>query len=84
MGRKQSTKSCLVCGRPFLIRHWSQKFCSKACRLERATAQRRAWYRDPENEMVAYMARYHAEHRQRRNAAAKARYYRAKGRKAHG
>jgi hypothetical protein len=82
MSRKQSTKSCLLCGRPFLWRHASQKPCSKACRLKRATAQRRAWYRDPENDMARYMARYHAEHREERNAARRARYYRVKGRKA--
>jgi hypothetical protein len=78
MSRKHSTKSCLVCGKPFLIRHRSQKLCSKACRLKRATAQRRAWYRDPENEMPVYMKRYHAEHRERRNATPSARYSRAK------
>jgi len=82
MSRKRQTKRCLVCGAPFLIRHWSQKLCSKACRLKRAVAQRRAWYRDPENEMVSYMARYHAERREQRNAANRARYYRAKAGKA--
>lgn len=78
MSRKQSSMRCVACGAPFRIRHWSQKLCSKACRLKRAKAQRRAWYRDPENEMVAYMARYHAERREQRNAATRARYYRAK------
>jgi len=82
MSRKRLTRSCLGCGARFLVRHWSQKLCGKACRLKRATAQRRAWYRDPENEMIAYMARYHAERREQRNAASRARYYRAKGKKA--
>ena len=77
MSRKQSTKRCLVCGSPFLIRHWSQKLCSKACRLNRAKAQRRAWYRDHDQEIAAYMARYHAERREQRNAAKRARYYHA-------
>jgi predicted nucleic acid-binding Zn ribbon protein len=81
VSRNQLTKRCVVCGASFVIRHWSQKLCSKACRLKRAQAQRRAWYRDPQNEMVAYMARYHAERREQRNAAARARYYRATGRK---
>ena len=72
-----SEKSCVVCGGP--LPRWASKLCSKKCRDKRRRAQIARWFSRHRSEMRSYWARYHAEHREARNVASRAAYYRRKG-----
>jgi len=54
------------------------KLCSKPCRTARAKAQRTKWFRDNREGMAQYWQQYHANHRDERNAASLARYYKGR------
>jgi len=67
--------ACVACGKPFRAKTKHDKMCSKLCREQRAKAQRAKWFKDHKGDMAEYWHQYHAAHREERNAANLARYY---------